>query len=103
MGPQDIQYANFILNAIQVGGLIGFMTLAIVAFMKGWIYPASVVEKERQDAKEDKSELKENVKELTGALAAANNGMERMADAWEARNQLEREQREWDRRQRNGA
>ena len=74
----DLATANFILNAIQVGGLVGFMSVAIIAFVKGWIFAGNVVD-----------DLRTQVKELTGALKAANDGMERMAEAWEDRNKLE--------------
>jgi hypothetical protein len=83
----DTNFANFILNAVQVGGLIGFMTLSILAFVRGWVYSSAIV-----------AELRQQIKDLTVALNTANTGMERMADAWEARNALERENREWDRR-----
>ena len=74
----DLATANFILNAIQVGGLVGFMSAAIIAFVKGWIFAGNVVD-----------DLRTQVRELTGALKAANDGMERMAEAWEARNKIE--------------
>ena len=83
MPPEQLETANFILNAIQVGGLVGFMSAAIIAFVRGWIYPAAIVD-----------ELRQHIKDLTAALTAANAGMERMADAWEARNNAERENRE---------
>lgn len=87
----DVNFANFILNAVQVGGLIGFMTLTIVAFVRGWVYAKNIVD-----------DLKQQVKDLTTALMSANAGMDRMADAWETRNQIERDNREWDRRTREG-
>lgn len=80
MNPSDLTQANFILNAIQVGGLIGFMTVSLLAFMRGWVYAAAIVD-----------ELKTQIRELTSALKAANDGMERMADAWEERNRQEAE------------
>lgn len=85
----NTDFASFILNAVQVGGLVGFMTLSIVAFVRGWIFPAGVV-----------GEYRQQVKDLTEALKQANEGMERMADAWEARNQMDRDNRDWDRRAR---
>jgi hypothetical protein len=78
----DLQQANFILNAIQVGGLIGFMSVTIIAFVRGWVYAANVVE-----------DCKLQVRELTNALKSANDGMERMAEAWESRNKLEADRR----------
>lgn len=78
MEPSDLSQANFILNAIQVGGLIGFMTISLLAFLKGWIYSATIVD-----------EFKKQIVELTAALKSANDGMERMAEAWEARNKIE--------------
>jgi len=71
---------NIVLNLIQTGGIVGVLTLAVVGFLRGWIYPKHVVE-----------EFKLQIKELTDALKLANTGMERMADAWETRNSLERE------------
>lgn len=78
MGPESLEVANFILNAVQVGGLIGFMTTAIVSFVRGWIYPASTVQ-----------ELRIQVKELTQALGAIGSGVDKLADAWDERNKQE--------------
>ena len=93
MDPTSDQI-NVILNAIQTGGLVSALTLGILAFARGWVYTAKIVD-----------DLKQQVKDLTQALHAANQGMEKMADAWEARNQIEREraleQAQWDRRKRN--
>lgn len=81
-----------LVQIVQTGGLVGFLTLAVIAFARGWVYAAAIVD-----------DLKLQVKELTAALKAANDGMEKMADAWEARNNLEaqrdRDRVEWDRRQ----
>lgn len=76
----ELAQANFILNAIQVGGLIGFMSVTIIAFVRGWVYAANVV-----------NELKQQIRDLTAALKAANEGMEKMAEAWEERNKIEAE------------
>lgn len=75
---ENLEIANFILNAVQVGGLVGFMSVTIIAFVRGWVYAANIVD-----------ELKQQIRELTAALKAANDGMERMAEAWEARNKIE--------------
>jgi hypothetical protein len=87
----QIDSINIILNAIQTGGLIAFLTMSVMAFVWGWIYPKAIVE-----------EYKKQIAELTTALNAANQGINRMADAWEARNQAEKDRVEWDRRGREG-
>lgn len=80
-----------LVQIVQTGGLVGFLTLAVIAFARGWVYAAAIVD-----------DLKAQVKELTAALKAANEGMERMANAWEKRNDLEQQReadrKEWDRR-----
>ena len=78
MGAGEIEIANFILNAIQVGGLIAFLTLTVLAFVQGWVYSAKVVD-----------ELKLQIRELTAALKASGEGIDKMADAWEERNKQE--------------
>lgn len=88
----DYSQINLVLNAIQTGGLISFLVLSVMAFLKEWVYPAGIVKR-----------LYTQVEELTQSLALANDGMKRMADAWEARNDLEKERREWDRRGKEGA
>lgn len=84
-----------LVQIIQTGGLVGFLSLAVIAFTRGWVYAAAIVE-----------DLRAQVKELTLALKAANEGMEKLADAWEARNALEaqreRDRQEWDRRNASG-
>lgn len=82
-----------LVEIIRTGGLVAFLSLAVIAFVRGWVYAAAIVD-----------DLRERVKELTAALQAANEGMEKMADAWDKRNSLEeqrqRDRLEWDRRSR---
>lgn len=78
MGAESLDTANFILNAIQVGGLVGFMSASIIAFVRGWVYPGSTVD-----------ELRANVKELTTTLKVNGEGVDKLADAWEQRNKQE--------------
>jgi uncharacterized protein (DUF3084 family) len=84
-----------LIQIIQTGGLVSFLSLAVIAFARGWVYAAAIVE-----------DLRSQVKELTAALKSANAGMEQMADAWENRNNLEaqrdRDRQEWDRRNAGG-
>lgn len=84
-----------IVQIIQTGGLVGFLSLAVIAFTRGWVYSAAIVD-----------DLRTQIKELTATLKSANDGMEKMADAWENRNaieaQRERDRQEWDRRQASG-
>lgn len=86
---------SVLVQIIQTGGLVGFLSLAVIAFTRGWVYSSAIVE-----------DLRTQVKELTSTLKAANDGMEKLADAWETRNaieaQRERDRQEWDRRQVSG-
>lgn len=76
----DAGIVNLVLNAISTGGLVGALTLGIMAFVRGWVFPSAVVQ-----------ELRMQIRELTAALKLSNEGMEKMADAWETRNTIERE------------
>lgn len=92
VGEINTTEVNLVLNAIQTGGLISVLTLGIMAFARAWVYPAKIVD-----------DYKAQVVELTKAVQASNEGMERMAAAWEARNALERERAydaQWDRKER---
>ena len=84
-----------LIELVQTGGLVSFLMIAVIAFARGWVYASAIVE-----------DLRNQVKELTATLKSANDGMEKMADAWEQRNaieaQRERDRQEWDRRQVSG-
>lgn len=83
----QVDSINVILNAIQTGGLIAFLVMSIMAFVWEWIYPKGTVE-----------EYKQQIKDLTAAVNSANTAMQRMADAWEARNDMDQQRADWDRR-----
>lgn len=87
---------SVIVQLVQTGGLVSFLTIAVIAFARGWVYASNIVE-----------DLRENVKGLTAALTEANKGMEKMAAAWEKRNDIEsvrdQDRLEWDRRNKGGA
>jgi hypothetical protein len=82
-----------LVEIVQTGGLVSFLMIAVIAFARGWVYASGIVE-----------DLKAQVKELTAALKAANDGMQGMAEAWDKRNELDsqrdRDRQEWDRRAR---
>lgn len=76
----NIDLINLILNGVSTGGLVGALTLAVMAFARGWVFASAIVD-----------ELRTQIRELTAALKSANDGMERMAEAWEARNKMEQD------------
>src|SRR5687768_2020820 len=82
----NIDLINLILNGVSTGVLVGALTLAVLALARGCLYAAPIVD-----------EMRTQIRELTAALKSANDGMERMADAWEARNQMEIEKDREDR------
>lgn len=83
----DAGLINLILNAVSTGGLVSTLTLGIIAFVRGWVYPAKTVDAERESAKE----LGATVKELTETLKSIGLGVDKLADAWESRNELEKD------------
>ena len=36
---------EMLFNAIQAGGVVGLLAMAVYAGYRGWVYPASVVER----------------------------------------------------------
>ncbi len=83
----NTEFLNFILNAVSTGGLVSTLTLGIIAFVRGWVYPAKTVDAERESAKE----LGNTVKELTETLKQMGQGVDKLSDAWDARNEIEKE------------
>lgn len=83
--------AKDILDIVSGAGTLGFAVLAIYAFLTERIVPLSRLEEQRREKRE-----------AMDLARASITSMDRLADAVEARNKLEAERMEWDRRGRNG-
>lgn len=80
--------AKDILDILSGAGTLGFCALAVWAFFTEQIVPRARLEEQRAEKREAQELAKQTITSL-----------DRLSDAVEARNRLEAERLEWDRRQ----